>query len=276
MQDRIRIQHQLLKAEGVQEITLKKELERIDQQLAFYSLEAENSLRKQLQQIDRELLKAPRDRSLTFHRLAQKYPNVWILSRAAALDPGALKRTLSSQLAEEISRPLPEAVRKDYVERALGWLARMARGEMAGYDVRPVEEPVLRTLRSPGFSDETQIDALEILSRLSSAKSQFNLAETTLDGKRSLRVRSAAARALVRNIQQFNSSLPSAEVEALNNLFAARETDPALKASVALVLGSLRPDHRLTAERLKAYDPTVAPVAPVPPGPGPTPSPPKE
>jgi CheY-like chemotaxis protein len=275
MQDRVRTQHQLLKADRAQETFFKKELERIDQQLAFYSLEAENALRIQLQQIDRELLKAPRDCSLAVHRLAQKYRNVWILPRAAALDPAALKRTLTSQLADDTSRPLAEAQRKDYAERALGWLARMARGEMAGYDVRPAEESVLRALRSPGLSDEAQTDALEFLSRLSSAKSQLALAETLLDGKRSPRVRNSAARALVRSLQQFNTSLPSAEVEALNNLFAARETDPALKTSVALVLGSMRPDLRMTAERLKAYDPTVAPALPGP-GPGPTPPPPKE
>jgi hypothetical protein len=49
--------------------------------------------------------------------------------------------------------------------------------------------------------------------------------------------------------------------EALQQLFATA-SEAKLKANVALVLGSLRPDPRQTGERLKSFTPTFTPAAP--------------
>lgn len=77
-------------------------------------------------------------------------------------------------------------------------------------------------------------------------------------------MRVAAATALLRHIQQSRPILTAVEATTLTDLAAAKGTALELKAGVILVLGSLRPDPRLTAERLKAYDP-ISTSGPVPP-----------
>ena len=50
--------------------------------------------------------------------------------------------------------------------------------------------------------------------------------------------------------------LTRGQAHAFEELFAQLATDPALKAELALLLGSLKPDARQTGERLLQYQPT--------------------
>jgi CheY-like chemotaxis protein len=262
---RARKKQDLLQAVGSKEAILAQEIEAIDKQLAKFSDEAENALLREQQRIEREALAAPpRDRTAGLRRLVQRYRNVWLIPQDVVFDPAALKRILEPQLAEVVSRPLTAAERKDYAERSLRWLDRMATGELSGYDIRPAEEVLLGALLTPGLSNEAVIASLDAVSRFPGAKEQTELARVVIDAKRALPVRVAAASGLLRHIQHTRPSLPPVEAGALANLVSARDTDPALKASVALVLGSLRPDPRTTTERLRGYDPLSLP-APVPP-----------
>jgi hypothetical protein len=67
---------------------------------------------------------------------------------------------------------------------------------------------------------------------------------------------------LIRHIQQNGALLSRTQAGAVETLFADPATDPTLKAELALLLGSLKPDDRLTGERLLRYQPTPPSPAP--------------
>src|SRR5439155_21256310 len=95
------------------------------------------------------------------------------------------------------------------------------------------------------------------------AKPQGELAAVVTDTKRSVAVRVAAASELLRHMQQNTPALPPAQVQALDAVRSAKDSDARLREAVALVIGATRPDVRLTGERLKGFEPR--PPAPAPP-----------
>jgi hypothetical protein len=127
---------------------------------------------------------------------------------------------------------------------------------------------VLNALRAPSpLRPEGQIRAAEIAARLGGRVPQDVLADVILDGKRPPAVRVAAAAQLIRHIQTYRLQLSRNHAAQLTALASQPDLDPPLKAQLALVMGSLRPDARQTGERLLQYQP---------PPPGPPPAPPKK
>src|SRR5207244_3500386 len=100
--------------------------------------------------------------------------------------------------------------------------------------------------------------------RLPGRTPQLDLANLVLEPNRPLPLRTAAAQELLRHIQQHSPVLADGQVKGLEDLFAAKETDPALKANVAVVLGALRPAARLSGPR--RLRPFRAPTYPSPGG----------
>jgi hypothetical protein len=213
---------------------------------------------------------ASRRREESLRRVTERYRNVWVVSGGLVLDPDWLKRTLPARLAEAQMPPMGEAERKSSAERSLIWLAKMGRGEIAGYDIRPAADAILNVLHSGNVGDEAFSAAIKAAGRLPGSKPQMELAGVVLDGKRSAALRSEAAGELVRHIQQHGPALGQTQIGLLHELFQKADTDTSLKASAALIIGSLRPDARLTGERLKGLTPTL------PGGPEKTPPPDKE
>src|SRR5262249_34202855 len=152
-------------------------------------------------------------------------------------------------------QPLTDAERKDYAERSLRWLDRIAKGELVGYDFRPAEDALYKALRSTGLSDGALGAAIDAVSRLPGAKPQQELAWGVTATKRWPAVRVAAATALVRHMQQNTPALPAEQVTALDAVRSAKDTDARLREAVALVIGATRPDARLTGQRLKDFEP---------------------
>jgi hypothetical protein len=212
--------------------------------------------------------KASRRREEALLRLVERYPNVWVVPAGLVLDADWLKRMVPQRLAEADMPPLAGAERKSYAERSLTWLAKMARGEVPGYDIRPAADAILGVLQSGDVSDEALAAALQAAGRLPGARPQTELAGVVLDARRSAALRSEAAGELVRHIQQHGTALSAAQTDALAKLWQTADADANLKASVALVLGSLRPDARQTGERLKGYTPPL-PAATTKPPPAP-------
>jgi hypothetical protein len=89
------------------------------------------------------------------------------------------------------------------------------------------------------------------------------LATVVTDPKRSAAVRVAAATELLREIQKHSPALTPAQLQALEAVRTAKDSDQKLREAVALVMGATRPDARLTGERLKEFEPRPAP-APAP------------
>lgn len=207
---------------------------------------------------------AARRKAESLRRLAGDYRNVWVVAGGVILDADGLKRLLAECLADAGTPPLSNAERGFYTERALIWLARMARGEVQGYDIRPAADTILAALRAGRGGEQGQFAALLASSRLPGAKPQSELAGFILDPNRPAPLRFVAANELVRHIQQNGVVLPPVQIKALQELQQA-EKDPDLKAGVSLIIGSLRPDARQTGERLKEYTPTAPAPQPPPP-----------
>src|SRR5262249_62206287 len=110
---------------------------------------------------------------------------------------------------------LTEAERKEYAEKALRWLARMARGETPGYDARPAGDSVLNALHQPNLSKEAVLAAVEIAGRLPGPRPQTELANVVMETTRPIEVRKAAAQELVRHLQTHGLALTRAQSEAL-------------------------------------------------------------
>jgi CheY-like chemotaxis protein len=184
----------------------------------------------------------------------------------ASLYPVAL--TLNQEGLRDVLRSgteegkLTEAEQKAYANEAVKLLGRMAKGELPGYDVRPVEKDVLAALRENRLSEEADMGALAVVSRMGTPEAQSALAEVVLKPAFPPRIRLEAAEELVRHLQRYHVLLNAEQVQTLLKAFAL-EKEPALRARMGLVVGVLSPDPRRTGDLLRDFDPT----RPVPPPP---------
>ena len=212
-----------------------------------------------------------KEREDAVRRFVERSPNVSVLPLAVAESVPDLKPFLQSRL-DDAGPPLSEAELKEYAEKAVHRLAELAKGQPAGIDVRPTAETVYTALRSAGLSPEGQIDAIHIVGRLAGPKPQMELADVVLDEKRMPKVRAAATAELIRNVQEHGLNLSGIQIQSLAALYA-KGGDADLKAELALLMGGMRPDARLTGQRLLNYQPPAPGGAPAPPAPV---APPKE
>ncbi len=192
------------------------------------------------------------------------YPNVTVIPATLALDVKALKPLIQSRLDDPANPMLSAKEMKDYAERSIENLARLARGEVPGYDVEPAGPTVLEALRAPSkLTPRGQGFAIEIAARIRREEAQTVLANLLADSKRTTAVRIAAANALVRNIQQFSPMLSRDLVRVIAEMYADPKLDEALRNNVAIVLGSLRPSARRSGDLLLQYQPpSPSPAAP--------------
>jgi hypothetical protein len=184
------------------------------------------------------------------------YPNITVIPPTLALDAKALRPLIQARLDDPANPTLSAKEMKDYSERSIENLARMARGEIAGYDVEPAGPTVLAALRAPSkLTPKGQGFAIEVAARIRSEEAQTVLANVLADSKRTTAVRIAAANALVRNIQQFSPLLTRGQVRVLAELYADPKLEEPLKNNVALVLGSLQPSTRRSSDLLLRFQP---------------------
>jgi CheY-like chemotaxis protein len=213
------------------------------------------------------IVTAAPDRLDRVQGLLAPYRNVWVMPETA--DAATLQQVLPQRITEAVGRPLSDEERKKRAERAIDLLRTLAVGEVRGYDVRPAARAILDALRS---DDLARSGAIEAASRLPGREPQFALATLVLTPNRDATLRAAAAKALVRHIQQHGMLLTEAQARALTGLLPTVE-DPNLKASVALVLGSLRPGAAQSGARLRGYSPPLEAAPAKEPAPAPAPKP---
>jgi hypothetical protein len=199
-------------------------------------------------------------------RYVARYPNITVIPAALALDAKALKPLIQARLDDPANPALSAKEMRDYAERSIENLARLARGEVAGYDVGPAGPTVLEALRAPSkLTPKGQGFAIEVAARLRREEAQMVLANVLSDSKRTTAVRIAAANALVYNMQQFSPLLSRDQVRVITEMYADPNLDEALKSNVALVLGSLRPSARQSGDLLRQYQPPPPAGTPPPP-----------
>jgi hypothetical protein len=203
------------------------------------------------------VLTAPPGREEALRRYTERDPRIMVAPAGIALAPEELKGLVKSRLSDGTAGPpLSAAEMQDYAERAIRHLNDLAHGIPPGADIRPAAETILDALRAGKLSPEGQLAAVSAVGKLSGARPQHELVAAVLDGRRPVPVRIAAVRELIQHVQQHSALLSRKQAEVIEALFAAQTTDPSLKAELALLLGSLKPDARQTAERLLQYQPT--------------------
>jgi hypothetical protein len=192
--------------------------------------------------------KSDRDFELRLQRLAGLYRYVWVMP--VLTNPETLKKEIPARITEATGRPLSPEERKANAATALLWLKRLAVGEVPGYNVQPAEDAILKAMQAPELASL----AIEAAGRLAGQGAQRELARFIL-GNADVKVRALAAQELGRNIQQFGLAIAREDIQALETAYRSAP-DPNLKGNLALVLGSLHPDAKVTGDRLKLYKPT--------------------
>jgi hypothetical protein len=224
-----------------------------DPQLPYLLAQLNASVNDELVPI---VVMASRERVDGLQKLFARRKNLTVLQETTAA--ATLQRVFAAALSAGVVQPLTNAERKDETARAMEWLARIARHEIQGYDARPASDAVIKGLHSADLVNF----AVEAAGSLPGDGMQRDLAALVLDQNQQEPVRSKAARELCRNIQAFGPSLGSTQLKNLETL-EATATDAKLRASVALVLGSMRPSSTLNGERLLRFQPALTTAAPV-------------
>jgi CheY-like chemotaxis protein len=203
---------------------------------------------------------APREDQL--RRFVQRR-NVVVTTEDALLDPNGLRTLLKTALGDVTRAPLTEPELREQAEKAMYYLGVLARRDVPGYDVRPAADAVTRALQSGRLSPQGQVAAISFLGTLSGGQPETELLNIVASNRPN-EIRTVAASELVRYIQQHGLALNREQVGRLEQLYAQKDLDPNLRSGIAGILGSLRPDARMTGERLLQYRPPT-PRPPMPP-----------
>ncbi len=166
--------------------------------------------------------------------------------------PDEFKARIESATKNAQGMKLTVDERKEFSRGALDALWRMARGEYAGYDVRPAEGAIVGALRFP----DAALLALETLGRLPGTEVQHELAGIVLDSTRG-KLQVPAAKELSRHIQKYGLLLDRKYSTGLKAMFLS-VPDPTLKGELAVVAGLMRtPTPQQTGVQLFEFRPDV-------------------
>lgn len=200
---------------------------------------------------------AAKDREDDLKKIARQYRAVVVTDPVLAL-PEMFKAAIDSSTKASQGAKLAPEERKEFNRAALDALWRMARGEYAGYDVRPAEPAIFGALRTP----DSALLALEILGRLPGTEMQHRLAGIVLDPARD-KLRVPAARELSRHVQKYGLLLGKKYAQDLKTTYDGA-ADATLKGELAVVVGLMRtPTPQQTGTQLFQFRPDVAPPPPM-------------
>jgi hypothetical protein len=203
-------------------------------------------------------------REIELQRWLEGSPTVSVVSLDLLDEPTRLQSRLRGEDGKTETRPLTEAEQKEYTEKAVRYFARMARGELAGYDIKEYADLIYNALRSGKLSKEGQADAIDIVGRLTSGRSQAELAAVIL-GNAPPELRVKATDELVKHIQtnslMLNDDMKGRLRKLYDDLGQAAEAQD-FRAKLAVLLGSLRPTSQTTGERLRDYQPPPPKMGP--------------
>ena len=188
-------------------------------------------------------------------RLTKGQHNTWVVPEVLTTMPDDFKTEIEQRIKESAGAKLSAKERQLFTRQALDDLWRMARGEIAGYDVRPAGEALVQVLTNPDLA----VQAIEVLGRLPGNDAQQRLAGLVLVpalGK----LRLPAAMELNRHIQKNGVALQNQQIKGLRAAFNDPKESPEMKAQLALVMGSLRPRPSVTGTRLFEFQPAPPPA----------------
>jgi hypothetical protein len=201
------------------------------------------------------VLVVAKDRQPDLEKIVRKYRAVEVVPELALGMTDEFKAQIDSLIRRSSGAKLTADERKELSRASLDALWRMARGEYAGYDVRPAMPAIVAALRSP----DSALLALEILGRLPGSETQHRLAGVVLDPAAG-KLRVPAAKELNRHMQKYGLLLGKKYAGELRTAYQA--ADPTLKGELAVSLGLLHipPPQQVGAQLFQFF-----PAPPMPP-----------
>ncbi len=246
-----------------EELRAAGSLERIKAEIAKHE--------RRLQDLSAQYAKESIRAEEKLRRFVERNNSVWVVNQDVPLMPERLGEVIKEKIKLAENAPLPDAVRKDYTERSIGWLARIAKGEFAGYDIRSSSEiPAVayESMESATLSPAGVKGAIEITGRLGGKESQRHLLVFLYRSTRAFELRKLAGEELVRNLQANGNQLGRNDMAVLFDMYKDENLDKALRPVVNALVGLMQPDDRTTGGRLKGFDPKIGPPPAPPQGSG--------
>ncbi len=238
-----------------QEDLLIAEMQRLDEQLKGAAPENKPIVQRRRNEVEHSLQLQKMASDAALDRFTRVYRHLSLLASSNAINARDLQPILQSRLELAVSPPLADPELKEYAEKAVRYLARAAKGELAGLDPTVAADTVFNALRAKKLSEGGQIAAIEIVGRLPGKRPQTELLRVVLDADdKRAPVRLAAASELVRHIQRNSPQLSDPEVLGLRDAYD-KSKDPAYRAVLSQVFGVLRPNARTSGDILRAYQP---------------------
>jgi CheY-like chemotaxis protein len=201
-------------------------------------------------------------------RLVGQYPGVRVIPEPYSKT--WFEADVNAAFQDPADRPRDPAEKRATARQAVQWLARMATGEVPGYDARLASAELLAALRT----DELAEVAVDGVARLPSTEAQVGLVSLAVTPMRPLPLRVRAADAAVRHVQAYGKLTADALTTTVSQQ-AGTETDADLRGRLMVLRGLLAPSPSGFVSGLRNYNPPLVPPPPSMPMP-PAPKPPEE
>ncbi len=242
---------------------LMKVIERLEIDVAKvkYSQDRYDALQSR---VDAEALglvvQSPRDPFIEARvaRLVRSIPGVRVIPEPYSR--AWFEADVNAAFADPADRPRDPIEKKAAAKLAVGLLAKMATGEIPGFDVKSAAPELIAALRVDDLTDP----ALQGAARLPSAEAQQALITLALTVGRPLPFRIRAADAAIRHVQANGKLTPDSLAGPIATQSGA-EPDPELRGKFGVLKGLLVPAPADYLNSLKTYSPPlIPPAAPMP------------
>ncbi|MFT3882607.1 MAG: hypothetical protein QM703_23510 [Gemmatales bacterium] len=184
-----------------------------------------------------------------------KSANVKIIS-SAPKSPELLQAEVVGMIGDKTKPAFTDADRAAQAKAAVDALARMAKGELANFDLKHADPALLKAVNDEALA----ASAATALAYRPSREAQAALAAAVLSDKLTPATRTAIAASLRAHIHRFGNHLNQDQVKSLLSL-ALSSKDGALREQADLIASTLRGDPSVIGNRLKGFVPSSTPPA---------------
>jgi hypothetical protein len=168
-----------------------------------------------------------------------------------------LKKAADAMFKKAQITKLTAAERELFADASMYFLWAMARGEIAGYDVKPALDVVKRQLQSP----KNLLAALEIMGRLPGKEIQMQLAGIVSDPEIDLKMRVPAAIELNRHMQKNGVQIDKLMIGHLQTAAKQAEAGSVLRNELNVTVSMIaRPTSTKTGSDLFKFRPDEPPA----------------
>lgn len=173
-------------------------VQRMEQSLTPDLIKRFESIRARMD-LDTLLVTVESDRDLAMERalnqMVSTLPSTFVIPQPYSKI--GLEHHLKTLLQDPADLPRAPEEKLQSAKEAIGWLARLGTGEVAGYDIQPAASAISSALQV----QELAPDAVTALAQIPSREAQIDLLRVVLNGNRPESIRTHAAEALIRHIQ---------------------------------------------------------------------------